>query len=84
MSLTGSLLFADSSMAMKINEEYSRYICLEGLTLFYMGFWRYVNTWGGDQNNPPLLKSIKMIQTWKKSMFWQKMIIFSHYLCILS
>ena len=25
------------------------------LTLFYMGFWRYVNTWGGDQNqnDPP-------------------------------
>ena len=39
------------------------------LTLFYMGFWRYVNTWGGDQNDPPLLKSIKMIQTWKKACF---------------
>ena len=33
------------------------------LTLFYMGFWRYVNTWGG-QIDPPLLKARKMIQTW--------------------
>ena len=23
------------------------------LTLFYMGFWRYVNTWGGGQIDPP-------------------------------
>ena len=25
------------------------------LTLFYMGFWRYVNTWGGSKR-PPLAK----------------------------
>ena len=35
------------------------------LTLFYMGFWRYVDTWGG-QIDPPLLKARKMIQTWSK------------------
>ena len=23
------------------------------LTLFYMGFWRYVNTWGGIKTIPP-------------------------------
>ena len=39
---------------------------------------------GGDQNDPPLLKSIKMIQTWKKGMFWQNLIILAHYLCIWS
>ena len=26
------------------------------LTLFYMGFWRYVNTWGGVKSTP-LIKS---------------------------
>ena len=34
------------------------------LTLFYMGFWRYVNTWGGQIDPPPLLKARKMIETW--------------------
>ena len=34
---------------------------------------------GGDQNDPPLLNSIKMIQTWKKGMFWQKLIILAHF-----
>ena len=34
------------------------------LTLFYMGFWRYANTWGGGRFDPPLLKARKMIQTW--------------------
>ena len=53
------------------------------LTLFYMGFWRYVITWGGSKRSP-LLKSIKMIKIWKKSMFWQKLIILAHYLCIWS
>ena len=24
------------------------------LTLFYMGFWRYVNTWGGSKRSPPI------------------------------
>ena len=24
------------------------------LTLFYMGFWRYVNTWGGSKQSPPI------------------------------
>ena len=23
------------------------------LTLFYMGFWRYVTTWGGSKRSPP-------------------------------
>ena len=32
------------------------------LTLFYMGFWKYVKTWGG-QKDPPLLKARKIIQT---------------------
>ena len=33
------------------------------LTLFYMGFCRYVNKWVGS-NQPPLLKARKMIETW--------------------
>ena len=24
------------------------------LILFYMGFWRYVNTWGGSKGSPPV------------------------------
>ena len=36
---------------------------VDPLTLFYMGFWRYVNTWGG-QINPPLLEARKIIETW--------------------
>ena len=27
---------------------------LSFLTLFYMGFWRYVNTWGGIKTIPPI------------------------------
>ena len=52
------------------------------LTLFYMGFWIYVNTWGGRSKRPPWLKARKMIQTWWKGMFWQKLIVPAHYLCI--
>ena len=33
------------------------------LTYFYMGFWRYVNTLGG-QKEPPWLNARKLIQTW--------------------
>ena len=51
------------------------------LTLFYMGFWTYVITWGGSKQSP-LLKSIKTIKTWLKCMFWQKQIIFAPNLCI--
>ena len=37
---------------------------------------------GGDQNDPPLLKSIKTIKTWLKCMFWQKQVIFAPNFCI--
>ena len=30
------------------------------------------------------IKARKMIETWYKGMFWQKLNIFAHYLCILS
>ena len=56
-------------------------------TLFYMGYGTKLSHGGGgggDQNSLPLSKSIKMIQTWQKDMFWQKLIIFAHYLCIWS
>ena len=42
---------------------YQDFSKIHDLTLFYMGFWRYVITWGGSKRSP-LLKSIKMIQTW--------------------
>ena len=29
------------------------------LALFYMGFWRYMNTWGGGVKSTPLIKSEK-------------------------
>ena len=43
---------------------YCRTLAKLGLTLFYMGFWRYVNTWGGGQIDPPLLNARKMTKTW--------------------
>ena len=36
---------------------------INDLTLFYIGFGDTLSH-GGDQNDPLLLKSIKMIQTW--------------------
>ena len=47
------------------------------ITLFYMGFWKYVIRWGGDQNDPPLSKSIKIwFKVGKKAYFGKNWLLF--------
>ena len=39
-----------------------------GLTLFYMGSKKYLNTWGGGTKFPPYIKVLKMLETWLHGM----------------
>ena len=39
------------------------------LTLFYMGFWKYVITWGGIKTIPPYWNPLKWFKLGKKACF---------------
>ena len=54
------------------------------LTLFYMGFWWYVNTWGGQIDPLPLIKSRKNDWNLVKRHVFAKIDYCCHYLCIWS
>ena len=46
------------------------------LTLFYMGFWRYVITWG-DQNDSPYQTALKRFKLGKKACFGKILLFLS-------
>ena len=47
----------------------------DSLTLFYMGFWRYVNTWGGVKLTPPWLQAREWLKLGKKAFFSKKRLL---------